>query len=119
MMTDRSRLYYEGHVTIEPVSGDKLINLIEVAAEFEMRISTFYLAKPDSPVPDAFISVRDESYASIAMRLQKACEELNRRGLIIKRVKIEDTLFDTKHGDRLLGVQLFDPKVRDQEISKL
>lgn len=98
-MNDHSRLYFEGHITLEPVSGKELILLGVISTKYGMRISTFLLVKPDSSTPDAFISLRNESYTSMVSILHEACKELESYGFKIKRVKIEDTLLDTKHGD--------------------
>lgn len=98
-MNDRSRLYYEGHITLAPVDGDQLSLLHNISSQYNMRVSTFVMVKPGEG-PDAFTSMRDDSYASIVVRMHEAIKHLEQHScFIIKRVKIEDTILDTKHGD--------------------
>lgn len=98
-MNDRSRLYYEGHITLAPVSGDQLVLLHSISSQYNMRVSTFLMVKPGEE-PDAFTSLRDPSYASIVVRMHEAIKHLEQYPFfIIKRVKIEDTILDTKQGD--------------------
>lgn len=95
---DESRLYYEAHITIAPPSRE-LQDRLEVFAErHEWRVSTF-LKVTEGPWPDAFISARDKSLVSIRSRLISMRQLLEVNGYDILRVKIEDTLFDTKKGD--------------------
>lgn len=98
-VNDRARLYFEGHITLAPVQGSSLVALETLAKQWNFRISTFLMVKEGQNEPDAFISVRDESYARIVIRMAHAVTILRSMHYEVKRVKIEDTVYDTKHGD--------------------
>lgn len=98
-MDDRSRLYFEGHITLEPPKPEQQLDLDIICRRYNMRLSTFALIKDDSPTPDAFISCRNESYTGMVVVIHAALCDLFNAGFSVKRVKIEDTLYDTKHGD--------------------
>lgn len=96
---DTTRLYYECHITLEPVYGIRLTILEHLVAKRDLSVSTFLMVKPGQQNPDAFVSLRDKSYANVLRRMCDACIALEAEGFVIKRAKIEDTLLDTKHGD--------------------
>lgn len=98
-MSDRSRLYFEGHITLDHVNTQKTKDLAIYAENVGFKMATFLMVKEDSKLPEAFISCRDESYVAIANRMKHVCQYLRAIGFTVKRAKIEDTLYDTKHGD--------------------
>lgn len=99
-MNDNSRLYFEGHITLEPTKGPAELELLEsIVAKYDMRVSTFLMVKNDSSKPDAFVSCRGVSYARLVWQIFQAVSDLKEAGFVIKRVKMEDTLYDTNRGD--------------------
>lgn len=102
-MRDKSDLYYECHVTIEPVEGDMAHILRELSIQHNFRVSTFVMHK-DGSTPDAFTSARDASYACMLTRMVAFISALREGGYKIKRYKIEDTILDSNHGGDSLGL---------------
>jgi hypothetical protein len=100
--TGIARLYYEAHITVEPyMEGSKLDNSMKRACEkFHMRVSKFLMFHEGGEQPKAFTSMRDEKFQDIYDRLFLAVNYLEQYGHKVLRYKIEDTLFDSKHGDK-------------------
>lgn len=100
IVSDKARLYYEAHITIDPAAADELENGLvgKALREAGWRVSTF-LMRGEGPRANAFISCRDESLTRIKERTAVATEYLDARGFPVLRWKIEDTLLDSKHGD--------------------
>ncbi len=94
-MRDKSDLYYECHVTLEPPNSTVQRQIIEkIAAECDFRLAKFEMMKGDQP--KAFITARGESYSSICIRAKFVCEKLKKAKFQVLRCKVEDTLLDTE-----------------------
>lgn len=98
---DRSRLYFEAHITIAPPEQCMLPLLETLARNHDWRVSTFAMLKPGEHQPDAFISARDESYARMASRVRDMVALLGVSQFSVKRWKIEDTMLDSNRGDTM------------------
>ncbi len=106
-MNDQSTLYFECHVTLPgAVHDEKLFG--EICARFGFKPATFTMVK-DGPVPDAFTSARDKSYAKLVQRMTDLIRALQLNGFFVSRYKIEDTLLDTKY--QVDPLNLFSPKL--------
>lgn len=102
--SDLSRLYYEAHITIEPLTVEDTHWVDDLCLTFEFRRSTFEMHK--EKVPNAFISARDPSFRSMVERVTEMVTQLQEGGLRVLRYKIEDTLLDSNRGDVLPGATL-------------
>lgn len=109
MNSDKSDLYYECHITFEPVNLPERAKLKEICEEFGFRVATFIMEK-DSPIPDAFASARAVSYATIVMLMVAVVATLNAAGFKVKRYKIENTLLDTNKQGDVLGILSLESK---------
>lgn len=94
----RSRLYYEAHITIEPVQRGTIHwdNLNDIASEKKWHVSRFTLEDKGD-----FVSYRSEQLRDICEAVADMARTLERCGFTVLRWKIEDTLFDSKRGDEL------------------
>ena len=99
--TDRSRLYYEAHVTIPALSPQQASQVDLLCRQLEWRRSTFEL-HAGGLTPHAFVSCRDVSRTAILQRVTHMVQSLVRLGCTVLRYKVEDTLLDSKAGDTLL-----------------
>lgn len=100
-LPQNSRLYYEAHVTVPPLSAEQQQAVDSLCASMDWRRSTFELHK-EGMVPNAFVSARDASRTSIISRVAAMCAALRNMGLPLLRWKIEDTLLDSNRGDFLV-----------------
>jgi hypothetical protein len=99
--TGIARLYYEAHITVEPYEqGSTLDDVMKYACKaFDMKVATFLMFHTDKPA-DGFVNLRAPTYDEIYSRLRSAVSYLEHAGHKIKRYKIEDTLFDSRAGDK-------------------
>ena len=105
-MNDTAVLYYEAHVTIEPVFDGKLELLKEIAKSYNFRVADLLMKKreEDSELRskhDTFMTGHSKSYADIAIRLQQLIVKAKDNGFTVWRYKIEDTLLDSRVEDKL------------------
>lgn len=99
-VNDKARLYFEGHITLKPPTSEIAVQALKVFADnWDFRLASFLMMRGDTKIPDAFMSVRDASYANIVVRMKQAISVLGSEGFTVTRMKIEDTVYDTKHGD--------------------
>jgi hypothetical protein len=99
-------LYYESHVTLEPVLLDShKLQLLEVCSKtYDFRLAKLYMAKLDNLEPhnlDCFTTGRSENLNELLGRMLKFIKHLKTLGFIVRRYKIESALLDSKIQDPL------------------
>lgn len=96
----KSALYYECHVTIEPLTGPALDNLKSTAKTFGFRVADLLMVKADGSTEkssrDSFCTTRGELYEDVVKRMLGLIAVLHFDGVKIRRYKIEDTLLDSR-----------------------
>lgn len=106
-MVDAPRLYFEAHITVTPPDKDPHVvdmiwdQFITDAMEQGWRASRFDVDEVDHYDGAWFLSTRGQDYDAILEDIRKQKKLLVDAGYLFVRAKIEDTLFDTKHGDSL------------------
>lgn len=99
-------LYYESHVTIEPVFDLRRVLAGNVASRYGFRLAKLIMRKDsaDAEMPstdDTFMTANDKNLerlkvATIGLVLQlKSCD------FQVRRYKIEDTILDSRISDEL------------------
>jgi len=102
-----ARLYYECHITINPIFCEaERATAEQVAKEFGFKLAELLMQKRKEDIPerskyDTFMTAHSKRYGDILDRMSRCCTALQNYGFTVYRAKIEDTLFDTKHGDKL------------------
>lgn len=105
--SDLSDLYWECHITIDPVFGALREKLEAYGRERGFRISKLILQKPDfkdSPeqfVDDAFFTARHSSFDAIHAAMIEVVHEVKAMGVNVRRYKIENTIIDSNKEDSL------------------
>lgn len=99
-------LYYEAHVTIDPVFDD-----LRDVAEFYALKNRFNLAKlimvksmpgiDKLSQKDTFMTARGTNLHEISHRTIALVNDLKAAGFRIRRYKIEDTIIDSREKDEL------------------
>jgi hypothetical protein len=94
-------IYYEAHVTLEPVFGERLDELTEIAKKHKFRVAELLLKKradatPERSAEDAFLTGRDVTYSGIYHSMIDVVNDLKRAGFAVWRAKIEAALLDTR-----------------------
>lgn len=90
-------MYYECHVTIDPVWGEDLRKVTEIANHSEFRVAKFIMQK-DQGIEDTFMTLHDARLEHVTEMLNKLLHEL--QDIVkVRRYKIEKIIFDSKlHG---------------------
>lgn len=102
-MTHTTELYFECHVTVEPVYGERLERLKAIAAEpgIKFRVADLLMRKRMEDTPerssfDTFCTGRDVIYINLEERMCNLVEALFDDGFAVWRYKIENTLLDVR-----------------------
>lgn len=101
-----SRLYYECHITIDPVFGEELERVREIAKGGGFKVAELLMQKRKEDTAerskyDTFMTAHSKRYGDIYDRMKNTAATMVGSGFVVRRMKIEDTLFDTKHGDQV------------------
>lgn len=97
----QSRLYYEAHLTIDPVFGESRERAETIAALNGFKLAKLLMQKGEESKVDTFMTAHARHWKDIHRRTKSCVEMLKHAGFTVRRAKIEDTLFDTKRGDVL------------------
>jgi len=94
-------LYYEVHVTVEPVFGAKLEQLRATCKEFGFKVADLLMQKRPEDTPersqhDTFATGRFDTLDIASIRCDYLVKRLKKQGFRVWRYKIEDTLADVK-----------------------
>jgi hypothetical protein len=108
--SDGSELYFESHVTIEPVFDARLEQAKILAAEYKFRVADLLMKKREADTEersakDTFMTGHGQSLHDIENRTMRLVNELKDHGFKVWRYKIEDTVLDSRTKDvwNLLG----------------
>ena len=102
-----SKLYYEAHITIEPVKTDDLLDDLRIiAGDLGFKVANLLMMKrPEATLErspyDTFLTGHGKSYSDIEDRLKRCVRILQKNGFKVYRYKIEDTLIDSRTDDKL------------------
>lgn len=103
----KARLYYEAHVTIEPVEDPaRKVLAAELAQAQKFRLATLLKQNQELSRLDTFMTGHGMELEDLTLRLQKLVRALMFHGFDVWRYKIEDTIMDSRSYDELeLGVR--------------
>ncbi len=91
-------IYYECHITVEPVEGNRLQIFTEVCDKFGFKVATLLMQKSlDRSKLDSFTTGKDKDYYRLKDRMYDLITELRTSNFNIFRYKIEGILLDTKY----------------------
>jgi len=88
-----SKLYYECHVTVEPLPKERLA---PIADRHGFRIAELLMRNGKPHGDDSFMTTRGKEYEDIERRMYAGVGELIESGVKVFRYKIEDTLLDVR-----------------------
>lgn len=97
----KARLYLELHITVESQEDDKFAQFQDWAITNDWRASRFSEDDVDGYNGKWFLSAREDYKSKAIENLEKTLKVLEDDNYSILRWKIEDTLLDSKYGDKL------------------
>jgi hypothetical protein len=87
-------LYFESHVTIEPVHGERLDRFKAIAKEHRFHVASF---SKDTDGPDSLICTgRSKLLTDLDVRMIAIMKTLKDEGFWILRYKLESTIVDSR-----------------------
>ncbi len=97
-------IYYECHITIEPVLGTNLEKFNSICKSHKFKVAKLLMRKGDSletSTLDSFCTGHDTSYDTLLGRMTFLLQVLKETGFCIFRYKIESILVDSRNSDIL------------------
>lgn len=93
--------YYESHITVEPVFGDRLELFKALAAGYRFQVADLLLQKraddrPERSAKDSFCTGRSKTFDDIKQRMDALSTELISSGIKVWRKKIEAVIYDER-----------------------
>lgn len=103
-MQHQTKLYYEAHITIEPVFEEHLEFLKNLSKSYKFRVAELLMKKRledtgERSKYDTFMTGHGTDYEDICRRTQSVIVYLKASGFKVWRYKIEDTLLDSRTED--------------------
>lgn len=96
-------MYYESHITVEPVFEERLEKFTELCAVHGFRPAKLMMQKRSSDTPerskhDSFCTGRGKTENELAARMHGLVQDLQDAGFAVWRYKIEHVILDFKFG---------------------
>jgi len=109
-MRDVSDLYYDCHVTIDPVFDESRDILRELIHPFGFKLAKLAMKKSkggsweDSKL-DTFFTAHGKNYSDLQQRMVDCIRTVKSNGYAVRRYKIENTIIDSRGEDILRLIQ--------------
>ena len=106
-VSPRQSLYYEAHVTVEPIFDGPQLTLFTSLCKARQFLPAKLLMQrratdtPERSSKDSFCTGRGTDRADLTDRMVELIQSLRVNGFKVWRYKIEDTLLDSRHSDVL------------------
>lgn len=93
--------YYECHITVEPVFGERLELLNELAVRYQFRVANLLFQRRATETPtrsnkDSFCTGRDQKYDDMKTRMEALVVSMEESGFQVWRRKIEAVILDER-----------------------
>jgi hypothetical protein len=103
-MDDHAKLYFEAHVTIEPVFDECRAKANGLALLYGFKLAHLLMQKRSKDTPersqhDTFMTGHSKGFTDIKSRLIQLVTALQNEGFKVWRYKIEDTIVDSRTQD--------------------
>lgn len=94
-------LYFESHITIEPVFDDNLQRFAKICGAYGFRVADLLMKKRTDQTPersefDSFCTGRSDKLDDLKTRMTNLVSDLKTQGFTVWRYKIENVIFDSK-----------------------
>lgn len=100
MIYEQATIYFECHVTIDPVMpGPRRDFLTDIAAGFNFKLAKLLMDKGEESPKDSFLTAHSTSFADIKHSCVSIVKELQMSGFVVRRYKIEDAVIDSRNSD--------------------
>lgn len=90
-------LYYECHVTIDPVFDERLEQFKELCKLYQFHVAKLLMQKGGPSNLDSFCTGRGQDYKTLENDMYGLITDLIADGFRVRRYKIEAALLDSKY----------------------
>lgn len=91
-------IYFECHITIEPVEGERFALFEHICSKWEFKPATLLMQKTKDPSKlDSFCTGKNKQYLPLANRMYWMLEDLGQESFKVYRYKIEAILLDQRY----------------------
>lgn len=88
-------LYYECHITIEPVENERLEQFKEFSSRWNFKVANLLMQKTKDPSKlDSFCTGKDKNFNMMQARMNYLLNDLENNNFSVYRYKIEAILLD-------------------------
>src|ERR1700761_657847 len=103
-ISTKSKLYYEAHVTIDPIFDERREHAALLAQTYKFRLAKLIMRKRESDHEqvsrdDTFMTGHGIELDDIMTRTKMLVMKLREHGFKVRRYKIEDTILDSRTND--------------------
>lgn len=95
-MVYTTELYFETHITIDPVEDHREAELKKLVTVFGFRLAELFMKKGGRSRLDSFMTTRGSNYDDVYMRTLRCVNALINAEYKVRRYKIENTLLDVR-----------------------
>lgn len=93
-------LYYECHITIDPVFDERLEQFTNLCSQEKFKVAKLFMQKGVPSSLDSFCTGHDNDYQRMHKRMSSLVALLGGNQFVVRRYKIEAVIFDTRrHGE--------------------
>lgn len=113
-------LYYECHITTQPVFNEKLVILKSIASKHGFRVANLLVKKSSKEKEithnlDSFCTTRTSTHDVILYRMKSMIQDIEQHDITVYRYKIEICILDSKITDEL---DLLHPEIKREKYPK-
>lgn len=99
-------LYYEAHVTVEPLFGEDFSKFEAICRKHHFRAAGLFMQKraedtPERSKNDSFCTGRHRDMAQLENEMKELIAELRANKIKVWRYKMENTIYDSNYADIL------------------
>lgn len=105
-MTAPSIIYFECHVTIDPViDAEELVTVDAIGTTHKFKRAKLLMVKGNEHVlsdKDTFLTAHanPDGYESLVLRMNDVCRDLQSSGFTVRRAKIEAVVLDSRYANQ-------------------
>ena len=101
------RLYFECHITIDPVFDDERVRVSVMAQDYKFKLAKLIMRKREADKEqeaqdDTFMTGHGQTYEDLYQRMADLVTALEAAGIKVRRYKIEDTICDSRNDGMFL-----------------
>ena len=94
-----AKLYYEAHVTIDPVPEDQRPKVELLAHSWQFKLAKLFMDKGVPSQLGTFLTGHGKDLEGIKLRTRELVLDLQKAGYKVRRYKVEGTVLDSRSED--------------------